>query len=643
MKKEKGITLIALIITIIVLLILAGVSLKLIAGDGGIFGRAEKAVTKNDEASAREKLELELQGLIIAKKSGEEIDIDRELREKGFTVNGDTVIVDGYSFIIDRENLKIISFSSEGKENSEIKINVKAENSPNNLKSTISATIDYDGQIASVTIDGKKVQKENGIYSLEVSKNGKYTIYVKDNDNCYKMETVEVIGLLGYVDEIWNVAELIQFRDSVNNGLNYADRIVKLKVDLDLAEIENWEPIGYSIGEQEIKVFKGTFEGENHTINHLTMNLENTNEDYWGGGLFGTVNGGSIKNLKFENVKISSQRICTGTAIGIITGGTVENIQVLSGTITSLGDASDFGGVCGDVISNATISNCSNKATIDVGNFGGGIVGSLGATMRNCVNYGNVTVTGLAAGGLCGQAYIWTGNGAEKTLLENCYNKGKITGDGGYQIGGICGLVYDYAQNQENTDKLLVRNCYNNGEINSYSAATGLYTYGTTGGIVGELGMGGSVKNCYNLNKIKRTIAGKHVGGIIGLCQEYSEVSTCYNVGNIESDDSMLGGLCGLLNSPACYFHDSYISESVDVKYRDNLVDTEFGWYMNSSTEQAYGRLVGYYKAEYSYENIGQLEENQMPTVYDVLNEFKSTDSTIWDKSNPNEPKLLWE
>ena len=155
--------------------------------------------------------------------------------------------------------------------------------------------------------------------------------------------------------------------------------------------------------------------------------------------------------------------------------------------------------------------------------------------------------------------------------------------------------------------------------------------------------MGGSVKNCYNLNKIKRTITGKHVGGIIGLCQEYSEVSTCYNVGNIESDDSMLGGLCGLLNSPACYFHDSYISESVDVKYRDNLVDTEFGWYMNSSTEQAYGRLVGYYKAEYSYENIGQLEENQMPTVYDVLNEFKSTDSTIWDKSNPNEPKLLWE
>ncbi len=42
-KKERGITLIALVVTIIVLLILAGVAISLTIGDKGIFKRAEDA------------------------------------------------------------------------------------------------------------------------------------------------------------------------------------------------------------------------------------------------------------------------------------------------------------------------------------------------------------------------------------------------------------------------------------------------------------------------------------------------------------------------------------------------------------------------------------------------------------------------
>ena len=42
-KKERGITLIALVVTIIVLLILAGVAISLTIGQGGIFDRAQKA------------------------------------------------------------------------------------------------------------------------------------------------------------------------------------------------------------------------------------------------------------------------------------------------------------------------------------------------------------------------------------------------------------------------------------------------------------------------------------------------------------------------------------------------------------------------------------------------------------------------
>ena len=44
MRKEKGITLIALIMTIILLLILVGVSLNLLI-KGDLFGSAEKAVS----------------------------------------------------------------------------------------------------------------------------------------------------------------------------------------------------------------------------------------------------------------------------------------------------------------------------------------------------------------------------------------------------------------------------------------------------------------------------------------------------------------------------------------------------------------------------------------------------------------------
>lgn len=51
MKADKGITLVALIITIIVLLILAGVSIAMVLGDNGIVNRSKNAV--NDYKNAQ--------------------------------------------------------------------------------------------------------------------------------------------------------------------------------------------------------------------------------------------------------------------------------------------------------------------------------------------------------------------------------------------------------------------------------------------------------------------------------------------------------------------------------------------------------------------------------------------------------------
>ena len=51
MKKNKGITLVALVVTIVVLLILAGVSINLVLGDNGIIAKAKEAQRKSAEAS----------------------------------------------------------------------------------------------------------------------------------------------------------------------------------------------------------------------------------------------------------------------------------------------------------------------------------------------------------------------------------------------------------------------------------------------------------------------------------------------------------------------------------------------------------------------------------------------------------------
>ncbi len=58
LKTNKGITLIALVITIIVLLILAGVTIATLTGDNGILTKAQSAKTQNDKATAKEKVDL---------------------------------------------------------------------------------------------------------------------------------------------------------------------------------------------------------------------------------------------------------------------------------------------------------------------------------------------------------------------------------------------------------------------------------------------------------------------------------------------------------------------------------------------------------------------------------------------------------
>lgn len=70
-NEEKGITLIALVITVIVLLILAWVTISTLSGENGILKQATNANTKTAHANVMEQLQLEADTYIIDKSTGE--------------------------------------------------------------------------------------------------------------------------------------------------------------------------------------------------------------------------------------------------------------------------------------------------------------------------------------------------------------------------------------------------------------------------------------------------------------------------------------------------------------------------------------------------------------------------------------------
>lgn len=63
-QRNKGITLIALVITIIILLILAGVTISTLTGDNGILAKASEAKEKTMQANAEEQVEIAVTGSI---------------------------------------------------------------------------------------------------------------------------------------------------------------------------------------------------------------------------------------------------------------------------------------------------------------------------------------------------------------------------------------------------------------------------------------------------------------------------------------------------------------------------------------------------------------------------------------------------
>ena len=105
-ENQKGITLIALVVTIIVLLILAGISIQMLTGDNGILNRAAEAKKNTETASTKEQIQIEVLGSYGTDGKLDMNTLKTNLEKIGATVNGEnplTVTLNGQTFTVDSD------------------------------------------------------------------------------------------------------------------------------------------------------------------------------------------------------------------------------------------------------------------------------------------------------------------------------------------------------------------------------------------------------------------------------------------------------------------------------------------------------------------------------------------------------------
>jgi hypothetical protein len=163
-NKEKGITLVALVVTIVVLLILAGITLTYVLGDNSIFKQASNAKLKTEIAKAREKIEVVLTTVQVEKRTNIKYNendfldtyILNEIQDA--EIIDDIVIIDGYAFELDRSVPKLGKYLGKKEElvfpSLTVSAPVLAENS----------------RLATFTITAK--EEKNGIHKIEIIQEG---------------------------------------------------------------------------------------------------------------------------------------------------------------------------------------------------------------------------------------------------------------------------------------------------------------------------------------------------------------------------------------------------------------------------------------------------------------------------------------
>ena len=470
-NNEKAITLISLVVTIIVLLILAGISISMLFGDNGILQRATDAKTNTDNAQIKEKIQLAYQSALAGGKGSYSTESLEEELEKEFGENN-------YSVDDSDTNNWILS---------------------------------ANGQSVSIPAGIKTVGFEKAKGDGNLSE-GEGT-----SENPYKIQSIE---------------DLLTLSNNVNGGNKYEGKAFSLEINLDFKNKKSYinstrtdfgdingngiiEPVitelttakGFIPIGTYTNPFSGKIIGNNNSIANLYINCNDS--AHWGGysmGLFGVTSNVFIENLSLSDVSIYGQGT-VGGLIGTLDGNSMSQVNNVRVTGEVKAKDSTVGGLVGLANQSVplTIGGAENFADVNGENGGniGGIVGRSGqyVSITNSFNKGSINASSDYAGGIIGDA-----EGA--TVIKQCYNEGEIT-----SIGDSCGGIVGYVRNGGNISK-----CYNKGNIIGDE---------DIGGIIGiDQSTGISIISCYNTGNITAQV-GRGIGGYV--------VYNCYNAGNIKA------------------------------------------------------------------------------------------------------------
>lgn len=223
-KTQKGITLIALVVTIIVLIILAGISVNLLFGDNGILNVAKKAKDEHEISEAKESLEIKIQELLIDELGNKDLN-----QLDGISINGYTTQVgnlgkivtmtkgnESYNFLVDSgyevydlntgSTVITDSVDNNSSNNNQIiesdiitSVNVDYIVRGYTINFTVSATTNNDEEILGYLLycNNKltKIMTENNIKLSNLQKNSNYDIYFEAIDKNGNSKKSQVLSL----------------------------------------------------------------------------------------------------------------------------------------------------------------------------------------------------------------------------------------------------------------------------------------------------------------------------------------------------------------------------------------------------------------------------------------------------------------
>lgn len=176
-----------------------------------------------------------------------------------------------------------------------------------------------------------------------------------------------------------------------------------------------------SAGTVSIEEFSGTLDGDNIVISNLNV----TGNGYYG-GLFGSADGATVKNLRLWNptATITSGNEYFGLLTGYAIGSTFDNIVVEGMNIRSESGATPVGGLVGLAAGSTVVSDCYVKdSEIEARSNVGGLVGEMrtGSTVKASAITGSSVIGINDVGGLVGTV----GNGC---TVSDCYVEADVTG-----------------------------------------------------------------------------------------------------------------------------------------------------------------------------------------------------------------------